>query len=120
MELNEMIKRFAILKEQEDQIKAEKDILSKAIMNQMVEKKVITEDGYKAQKIEKQNITYTDEAAIIRYLKKNRLSNYVVEKINTTELNKQLKLDKSILKEDLNRFYNTEVKEVLQISKESK
>lgn len=120
MKLDEMIRKFASLKEQEDKIKAEKDILSKAIMEQMTEKKIITEDGYKAQKIEKQSITYLDEAAIIRYLKKNRLSNYVIEKINTTELNKQLKLDKSILKEDLSKFYETKLQEVLQVSKENK
>ena len=53
-------------------------------------------DNVKAQIVNKETIKYNDELAIINYLKTNGLSRLVVEKIDTTSMNKELKSSASL------------------------
>ena len=103
--LNENIKLYAELQEQMETIKVQLEELKATITDEMgSETKVTTPDGITAQLIKKETFKYTDETAMISYLKSKGLNQFIIEKINTTPMNNELKKGMS-LTEDLKPMY---------------
>lgn len=92
--LNENVKKYSELKKQADIIKAELEALKESIVEDMnAQKQTVfsTEDGVTAKLVTKVTFDYTDEPGMIKWLEDCGLTNYIVKKINTTSLNKELK-----------------------------
>ena len=53
--------------------------------------------------INKTSFKYTDEIAILNYLRSHRLNDFISTKVNTTAMNKELK-NKGALYEDLKNY----------------
>lgn len=104
--INENVKRYFELQAQAEAIKEEMAQLKESIVGDMDAQGVSTYevDGIKAQVVAKDTFKYDDEFGIINYLKNNGLERYVVEKVDTTSLNKELKKGLS-LSESLNGMY---------------
>ena len=87
------------------EMKAQKEALEKQMkemnaeiveaMNNAGVNKVETPNGATASVATKVSLKY-DEVATLKYLKDNGLTQYIVEKIDTTKLNKELKESKSL------------------------
>lgn len=73
------------------------------LMNEANEKEHII-DNIKATVVTKETFKYTDEVAMIKYLKENGLNQFIIEKIDTTPMNKELKKGLS-LTESLKQMY---------------
>jgi hypothetical protein len=105
--LNENVKKYLELKKQADKIKEELDSLKDFIveeMNSQNQTTFSTEDGITAKMISKITFDYQDEPAMIKWLEDNGQTSFIVKKVNTTSLNKELKTS-TLLTEGLNSMY---------------
>ena len=91
--LESKVKTYLEKQQLVESLKAELASLKDEIVSEMSDAglNVYTSDDVKAQVVNKETIKYNDEIAIINYLKENGLSRLVVEKIDTTNMNKELK-----------------------------
>ena len=116
--INENIRKYFELQAQMDAIKEEMATLKDSIVGDMDAQGVNTYevDDIKAQVINKDTFKYNDELGMIAYLKSNGLDKFVVEKIDTTSLNKELKKGLS-LSESLKTMYTKTTSPSLTIKK---
>ena len=116
--INENIKKYFELQAQVDAIKEEMEALKESIVNDMDTQGVSTYevDDIKAQVVSKDTFKYDDELGMIDYLKNNGYGKFVVEKINATSLNKELKKGLS-LSESLKSMYTKTTSSSLTIKK---
>jgi hypothetical protein len=114
----ENIKKYFELQAQADAIKEEMAQLKESIVNDMDSEGVSTYevDGIKAQIVSKDTFKCDDELGMITYLKNNGFDKFVVEKIDTTSLNKELKKGLS-LSESLSGMYTKTTAPSLTIKK---
>lgn len=113
--LNEDVKKYAALKAQADEIKSQMEELKESIVTQMgSEKQFTADDGTVVKLVEKETFKYVDEPAMIQYLKDHGMTSYIVEKISTSPLNKELKKGQS-LTESLKSWYNKTVSTTLNV-----
>lgn len=118
-ELEEKIKEYFELKQASDELKEKLDTLNAEIKDVLIKgniKKETTTNGYLVNLIEKKSIKYSDEVAIKSYLKEHSMSDYIIEAIDSTRLNKAIK-ESEMLSKDLksnlveNISYNLSVTE---------
>lgn len=117
--LDEKIKEFYELKTQVDQLNERKDALNKEIKELMIQNGIDTysNEELNSKLVYKTNFKYLDEVGIINYLTQKGLSNiYMVNKIDTTKLNKELKA-KGQLFESLKNYINKEESATLTVNK---
>ena len=103
-EYNELQKLEKSLKNRKDQLKAK--II--ANMQELGEKLIESDTGVSATLTFKETIKYTDEFAIIKYLKKNNLDEYITTGIDT-KFNSKLKESNSLSEALADSFTITEV-----------
>ena len=115
-EINKLKER---LTELDASYNAAKDILMSAMVSSNLLESMDQESGVSATICTKESVNYSDEDAVISYLKENGYSDCinVKESIAKKELNKQLKLNED-LKSELNAFLVTNVTEYLTIMDE--
>lgn len=90
--LNENVKKYADLQAQKEALEAEMAELKTAIVEEMGSDTDFTaDDGTVAKLVDKETFKYTDEIAMINWCKMNGYSQFIVEKVNTTSMNKELK-----------------------------
>ena len=90
--LNEKVKEYADLKAQADSIAEQLTALKEEIVEAMGDEDEFTADDGTIAKINaKETFKYVDEPAMINWLKSNGYAQYVIEKVNTTPMNKELK-----------------------------
>ena len=101
--LDSNIKKYYELQEQLDAIKNEMASLKEEIVNDMDAQgiNVFEAEDVKAQVVSKETVKYLDELAIIKQLKSEGLDRFIIEKVDTTKMNKELKTSMS-LNESLN------------------
>ena len=104
-QLKENLEEYSKLAKQAEELKSKLEQLKGCIVENMNSLGVTS---YKADDVEGKIISknlykYKDEIAIVSYLKKNKLNNYLQEKINTTVMNKELK-NKGLLYESLKDY----------------
>ncbi len=108
MTLNEQVKKYAELKKQQDAIKEEMDSLKTSIVEEMGDATSFEADnGVVAKLVAKETFKYKDEIGMINYLKEHGMSSFVVEKIDTKSMNKELKKGMS-LTESLSPMFTKE------------
>lgn len=117
--LNEQIEKYFELQKQAEEIKAQLDEIKIHLVEEFHEEGI---DSYATDKVvatitPKTTFKYNDEPAMVKYLKENGMSQYIVEKIDSTRLNKVLKSSVSLneaLKPQftMNTSYALSVKEV--------
>lgn len=93
-ELNNKIEKYAELQAQMEVLKTQLDELKPEIIEGMVKEsvdKIELPSGVTAQVVTKETFKYDDELGMINYLKANGLTSFIVEKVNTTAMNKELK-----------------------------
>ena len=115
-----MLEEYFKLSQAEKNIKEKKDELNEQIKEALDKadlKKIECENGLTASIVDKVNIKYTDEIAVKQYLKKQNLLNYIVEKVNTTELNKELRKDTKI-SNNLKNYFTKESTQSLSVKGE--
>lgn len=93
--LEEDVKKYIELKEQIEKLSAEKDILSNSIkeaLDKIASHSYTTADNRTVKIVSRTTYTYLDEAAIMQYVILKGLGDvYVMKKIDTKRLNKELK-----------------------------
>ena len=96
--LKDNVKKYFQLQQQMEAMKQEMSELKNEIVNDMSDMDVSTfeVDDIKAQVVNKENVKYIDEIAIINTLKKEGLDRFIIEKIDTTRMNKELKTSASL------------------------
>lgn len=117
MELNQKVDMYAVLQKEAEELKAKMDALKAEIIEDMESEglvKTTTDNDTSVSLVYKETIKYSDEPAILKYCEDRGLNNYVVKKVNTTALNKDLKKSSS-LTEDLNSFYLVNKTKVLTV-----
>ena len=103
--LNENIKKYVELQEQLEVLKEQMETLKATITEEMgSETKVETPDGFVAQLVKKETFKYIDETSMITYLKSKGLNQFIIEKVNTTPMNNELKKG-MLLTEELKPLY---------------
>ena len=89
--LDNLIKEFIELKEQEKQLAERKKDLTEKIKS-MIPSGKYEKDGLKVQVVKSTTFKYDDQTAIINYLTQKGLSDvYIVKSIDTKKLNAELK-----------------------------
>lgn len=109
--LFELIEDYKKLQDEEKALKDKLDVMKEQIIKEMQgssRNKVELPSGVVAFLTEAITYKYTDEPRIIKYLKDNGLTNYIIEKINTTPLNTELKKGMA-LTENLSPYYTSSV-----------
>lgn len=93
MTLNENLERYAQLQQEVEERKVEMESLREEIIKQMNEQGITSQDtGTVLGKIiNRTSFKYTDEVAVINYLRSRRLNNFLTSKVNTSAMNKELK-----------------------------
>lgn len=118
MNLDEKIKKYFELKEEIEKLESQKEELSNSIKTMIAifpEQSYTTPEGYSAKVVTKTNYKYVDETAILNYLDKKKLTEmYVVRKLDTTKINKELK-NHGLLFKDLKDYINENLVESLTI-----
>lgn len=107
MTLDEMINNYKTLQDKEDEIKKKMDELRVRIIAGMKaenKKKIVTDTNVTASISEATRLTYTDEQAIIAYLKAHNMRSFLKESINVSIMNKEIK-GSQLLQENLKNFY---------------
>ena len=91
--LDTSVKEYLALQEELETIKAKMAELKTEIVNDMDAAGLSTYevDDVKAQVVNKETIKYTEELALIKYLEDNGFGRFVVKKVDTTSMNKELK-----------------------------
>lgn len=118
-ELNNKIEKYAELQAQMEELKAQIDELKPEIIEGMINEsveKIELPSGVSAQVVTKETFKYDDEPGMIKYLKDNGLTSYIVEKINTTSMNKELKKGLT-LTESLKPMFTRTVSSSLTVKK---
>ena len=116
MTLDEKISNYIRLQNEQEELKTKAEELKVAIIEEMEKQGIVSTevDNYGVNLSVRETIKYSDEPAIIRYCESNGLTNYIVKKVNTTSLNKELK-KKNSLTEDLASYYVTTQSKVLTV-----
>lgn len=118
MLLQEKVKRYYEIKKQIDDLTSLKDSLGEEIKDMLVnepDKKYEDNEGYSAKSINRITYKYNDETGIIDYLTRKGLSDiYLVKKIDTTKLNKELKNEGELYKA-LDKFISKNISESLEV-----
>lgn len=115
--LNEKVKEYADLKAQADSIAEQLTALKEEIVEAMGDEDEFTADDGTVAKINaKETFKYVDEASMVKWLKNNGYSQFVVEKVNTTPMNKELKKGLT-LTESLKPMYTKTVSSVLVVER---
>lgn len=105
--LDENIKKYAELQAEIERLTNETKALKQTILDEMgMYSSVSTKEGFIASISKRDTIKYNDELGIIRYLEENNLNQFVVKKVDSTNLNKELKKSTS-LNESLKSMYTT-------------
>lgn len=91
------------IKELEEQLSTLKESIM-TYMNDNNVTKLTSDNGVTASIVNKETFKYTDEHQLITTLKAMGLNQYIVEKINTSVMNKDLKASQS-LNESLSSLY---------------
>lgn len=115
--LENTINEYASIQVQEEVLKTRKEELRQQIISALKEEgtdSYTTSLGNSAKVMSKTTIKYLDESAIIRFFKKNNLNGFISEKLNTTEVNKELKRSQT-LNESLNSYFTEEVSQSLTV-----
>lgn len=96
--LESNIKKYFQLQQQMEAMKQEMSELKNEIVSDMSDMNVNTFeiDDIKAQVVNKENVKYIDEIALIDTLKQQGLGRFVIEKVDTTRMNKELKTSASL------------------------
>ena len=116
MTLNEKIIAYTKLQKEQEELKLKSDELKSSIIDEMEEQGLVSTavDNYSVNLSTRESIKYSDEPAIISYCESNGLTNYIVKKVNTTALNKELK-KKNTLTESLSPYFTTSQAKVLTV-----
>lgn len=117
LSLSTLIETYKDVLAKEEALKKSKEELKTSIVEEMRKcgfNKYETSLGTTAAIADKTTVKYNDEAKIIKYLKEHNLSKYVVEKVDATAFNKELKNSKS-LTESLNTLYTTSMSVTLTV-----
>lgn len=103
--LNEKLERYYQLQQEIESREAEMKTLKEDIIEEMKDENISSKDtGNVVGKIvDKTTFKYNDEISMITYLKEKGLESFVNSKINTTNMNKELK-KKGSLYEDLKPY----------------
>lgn len=116
--LDNMIKEYIDIQKQEEEIKAKKEQLGLQIKEALANEPdatYITAEGNRAMMVEKTTFKYTDELAIMNYIKTKGLSDvYLTTKIDTTKFNKELKSE-GMLFEAVKSFVTKTITEALTV-----
>ena len=103
--LDNLLKEYFEIQIKEEELSTRKSELKNLIIEEMGDNnKYISPDNVSATLTDKETFKYTDELSIINYLKKNKMENFIVEKVNAVALNKELK-KKTVLSESLKPYY---------------
>ena len=96
--LNEQIEKYFELQRQAEEIKNQLDEIKSQLVEEFNTEGINSYDTGKvvATVTPKTTFKYNDEPAMVKYLKENGMSQYVVEKIDSTRLNKVLKSSVSL------------------------
>ena len=105
MTLNENLERYYQLQKEVEEREEEMKSLKEAIVKEMEIAGITSQNTglVEGKIIDKTSFKYNDEVAIINYLRSHRLNNFIVTKVNTTAMNKELK-SKGALYEDLKSY----------------
>ena len=105
MTLNEKLERYYQLQEEVSQKEEEISSLKEEIVKEMELEGITSQNtgSVEGKIINKATFKYTDEVAILNYLRSHRLNNFIQTKVNTTSMNKELKA-KGALYEDLKTY----------------
>ena len=118
MNLDEKIKKYFELKQEIERLDAEKEELSesiKAMVGIFPDQAYTTPDGYSAKVVSKTNYKYADETAIINYFNNKKLGDiYLIRKIDTSKLNKELKTH-GVLYNDLSNYIVESISDSLTV-----
>ena len=108
--LDTSVKEYLALQEEMEAIKTKMAELKATIVEEMDTAGVSTYqvDDVKAQVVNKEIIKYTDELAMIKYLEANGLDKFIVKKVDTTTMNKELKKS-ATLNESLNSYVSKSI-----------
>ena len=112
MTLNEKLERYYQLQKETEEREEEMKSLKEEIVKEMEVEGITSQNTglVEGKLVNKQTFKLTDEVAVINYLKSHRLNNYFQTKVNTTSINKELKI-KGALYEDL-KDYCTETNSI--------
>lgn len=119
MDLDILVNEYAEKQDQLNDLKADLEAMKVVIIENMENQglcKFTTPDGLNVSLTYKDLIKYSDEPAIIQYCEENGLNNYIVKKVNTTALNKDLKKSES-LTESLNKYYTVNKTKALTVKR---
>jgi len=91
--LNKLVNDYNELKAQADDIDNKMSALKTKILEELGDAReyMTTDTHVTAKVVAKETIKYVDESAMINWLKNNGYSKFVVEKVDTTPMNKELK-----------------------------
>lgn len=105
MSLNENLERYYQLQKEVEEREEEMKSLKEEIVAEMQKEGLKSQDTglVEGKIIDKVSFKYTDEVAILNYLRSHRLNNFISNKVNTTAMNKELK-NKGALYEDLKSY----------------
>ena len=106
MTLDEQINAYLELATKKDEIEAQMATLREGIIGNMGDEKTHSTGSAVATLVARETIKYPDEHAVVEILKAKGLTQYVVEKVVTTALNKEIKKG-GTLTEALNGLYTT-------------
>ena len=114
-QLEKNVKAYYELKSQMESLDEQLSVLKNAIVEDMGdEDKFVCDNGLTAQLAIKETFKYVDEAFMVKWLKNNGYSQFVVEKVNTTPMNKELKKGLT-LTESLKPMYTKTVSTTLTV-----
>ena len=105
MTLNENLERYYQLQKEVEEREEEMKSLKESIVKEMELEGVTSQNTGKVEGkiINKISFKYTDEVAILSYLRSHRLNSFISNKVNTSAMNKELK-GKGVLYEDLKPY----------------
>lgn len=113
---NENLKKYYELQKQIETLSQEAETIKQTILNEMnAEGMVSYSDGtYTAKIAKRQTFKYTDENAIIAYLRSHHLAECISTKVNSTTLNKKLKASQALC-ESLKEYYTENQSQALSV-----
>lgn len=105
MTLNEKLEIYYQLQKETEEREEEMKSLKEEIVKEMEVEGITSQNTglVEGKIINKTSFKYTDEVAILNYLRSHRLNNFISNKVNTTVMNKELK-SKGALYEDLKNY----------------
>ena len=91
--LNKLVNDYNELKAKSEDISTQMSALKSKILEELGDatEYVTTDTNVIAKVVAKETFKYVDEPAMINWLKKNGYAQFVVEKVNATPMNKELK-----------------------------